>query len=267
MAITAVGQSQNFSYTGGVQTFTVPFSGIYKLEVWGCIGGGDGGWGTTAGSGYGGYSVRHVELTKGQILYVVCGGQTYNGGGSGGPVSNDKRFSCNGGGATHIATATGVLSSLSNNKNAVLVVAGGGGGNGGVTAGGGGCGSGGGLSGGGRGSGYAFGQGATGGWNAGGGGGGWYGGYAHGGWPGKWDGGGGGGSGWIGAEVASQTVTLGGKTYTDSTSNGKHSGNGKATITYLAQSKLFKYNTTDITSLTYNGTNITTLTVDGVKIY
>lgn len=35
MAITSVGQSQTFGYTGGVQAFTAPIKGLYKLEVWG----------------------------------------------------------------------------------------------------------------------------------------------------------------------------------------------------------------------------------------
>ena len=32
-------ESQEFGYTGGVQTFTVPYTGVYKLEVWGAQGG------------------------------------------------------------------------------------------------------------------------------------------------------------------------------------------------------------------------------------
>ena len=28
-----VGESQQFDYTGGVQSFTAPYRGIYKLEV------------------------------------------------------------------------------------------------------------------------------------------------------------------------------------------------------------------------------------------
>ena len=39
MSITTVGESQSFSYSGGVQTFIVPYTGLYKLEVWGAQGG------------------------------------------------------------------------------------------------------------------------------------------------------------------------------------------------------------------------------------
>ena len=38
MAITNVGDSQSFSYTGGMQSFTAPQKGVYKLEVWGAAG-------------------------------------------------------------------------------------------------------------------------------------------------------------------------------------------------------------------------------------
>ena len=117
--------SQSFGYTGGVQTFTVPATGTYKLEVWGAQGG-------TINSSYengglGGYSYGNVLLTAGQTLHVVIGGKGgasaggYNGGGSGYDAIGG------GGGATHIATATGVLSALSSNKSSVLIVAGGGG--------------------------------------------------------------------------------------------------------------------------------------------
>ena len=39
MAIANVGDSQNFSYTGGMQSFAAPQKGVYKLEVWGAAGG------------------------------------------------------------------------------------------------------------------------------------------------------------------------------------------------------------------------------------
>ena len=100
------------------------------------------------GAQKGGYSVGYKEFNKNDILYVVCGGigstvrfglqwsggdygtGGYNGGGrlhltTG---ANTGNWQC-GGGATHIATVSGLLSSLSNNRDKVLIVAGGGGGN------------------------------------------------------------------------------------------------------------------------------------------
>ena len=53
----------------------------------------------------------------------------YNGGGSGySSYNNAESFGSGGGGATHIATKSGLLSSLENSKDSILIVAGGGGG-------------------------------------------------------------------------------------------------------------------------------------------
>ncbi|MDD3187314.1 MAG: glycine-rich protein [Bacilli bacterium] len=223
----------NFAYTGGIQTFTVPATGTYKIEVWGAQGGGSG--------ALGGYSYGYKTLTQGTTLYMVVGGTTsgvsggYNGGGS------TPSGGYGGGGATHIATSTGLLSSLSSNHAAVVIVAGGGGGISACCAGGTGGGTTGGNSSGTSywtakyasggtqtsggynvvlGSAYgSFGLGsASTGANGGGGGGGWYGGGG-----GTWgteNSGGGGGSGYIGG------VTSGSMT------NGSRSGNGYARFTY-----------------------------------
>ena len=114
-----------------MQTFTAPVSGDYKLEVWGAQGGG---WGVHANAP-GGYSGGWRNISKDDILYIVCGGKgidknhytdgtSYNGGGRGYDGSG-------GGGATHIATMTGLLKDLVDNKDAVICVAGGAGSNGG----------------------------------------------------------------------------------------------------------------------------------------
>ena len=114
--------------TSGKQTYTIPATGTYKLEVWGA----QGGTHSTSVGGYGGYSVGSVSLTKGTILYLYIGGTTtstdggYNGGGTG--VSNVYGVGQGGGGATHIATVDGLLSTLSSKTSNILIVAGGGGG-------------------------------------------------------------------------------------------------------------------------------------------
>jgi hypothetical protein len=224
----------NFNYTGGMQSFTVPLYGTSKMEVWGAQGGSTGITASYTG-GLGGYSYGNKSITKNTILYICIGGAGsgatamaqsltggYNGGGSVTGSTAVNHYTASGGGATHIATISGVLSSLSSNTSSVIIVAGGGGGardqenfetasvhsNGG---------SGGGISGGGTGggtqsSGYAFGTGASMIGNSGSGGG-WYGGTG--------GGYGSGGSGYIGG------VTSG------STSNGVRSGNGYATITFV----------------------------------
>ena len=114
----------NFGYTGGVQTYTAPYTGSYKLEVWGAQGEGAG----SCSGGAGGYSTGYVWLTAGQKVYVVVGGQSsYNGGGIGNDTG-DTQFGA-GGGATHIATTNrGILKNYSSYKAEILIVAGGGGG-------------------------------------------------------------------------------------------------------------------------------------------
>lgn len=224
--------TKSFGYTGGIQSYSIPVTGTYKLVAYGAKGGN-----RTGSGGNGGYSYGNAYLTAGTTLYVVVGGAGsggsggYNGGGS-------SSGSAGGGGATHIAKASGLLSSLSGNRSSILIVAGGGGGgsyyswydseedswsdaplNGGSGGGtNGGAGSGG-SSGGTQSSGYAFGSGQSG-WG-GAGGGGYYGGYNSG-VQYQLDSGGGGGSGYIGG------VTGG------STSNGANGGNGSASITLVS---------------------------------
>ena len=127
------GTPTNFAYTGNIQTYTVPSTGKYKLEVWGAQGGSGN---SDVHGGYGGYSVGMINLTQGDTLYVCVGGKGggsatgdtsvvgYNGGGE----ANFGGARGNGGGATHIALVTGLLNTLSNNLSDILIVAGGGGG-------------------------------------------------------------------------------------------------------------------------------------------
>jgi hypothetical protein len=110
-----------FDYTGGVQTYTVPVTGTYKLEVWGA----EGGYNTTSlNGGKGGYSFGNIKLNGSQIIYIQVGGSGnigngYNGGGLGQAI---------GGGATHMSTSSGLLNTMSTNTTNILIVAGGGGG-------------------------------------------------------------------------------------------------------------------------------------------
>jgi hypothetical protein len=115
---------KNFAYTGGEQTFTAPVSGYYKIDTWGAQGGSSG--------GFGAYATGVIYLDKDQTIYINVGENPrnrfaggYNGGGAGGNVGGQAGYG--GGGATHIAKMSGVLSSLVSNKASVLIVAAGGG--------------------------------------------------------------------------------------------------------------------------------------------
>ncbi len=114
----------DFPYTGQIETFTPTISAYYLLETWGSQGGGNG--------GYGAYSKGVVYLEKGETVYIAVGGTgtKYNGGFNGGGNSGygTGQDAYGGGGATHIATTSGLLKELSSNRTSILIVAAGGGG-------------------------------------------------------------------------------------------------------------------------------------------
>ncbi len=118
----ALGTTYEFSYTGSVQSFTVPENGIYRLEVWGAQGGGN-----SDNGGKGGYSIGDVALSKNQTLYIYVGQKGPSGGtdaitfGGGGLVGISYTIAGQGGGASDIRIGT-------NNLYARVIVAGGGGG-------------------------------------------------------------------------------------------------------------------------------------------
>ncbi len=133
-----------FDYTGDYQEFIAPFTGNYKLEVWGAQGGGahqkanaELGYG-----GKGGYSTGIVHLNEGEKLYIYVGGEGtycatarctapggYNGGGSGYKVSSGAiDLAASGGGATDIRLIKGVWDAEVSLKSRLIVAGGGGGG-------------------------------------------------------------------------------------------------------------------------------------------
>lgn len=84
-----------------------------------------------------------MNIKNSEKIYINIGGQGsdysldklapggYNGGGYGGVPNttySDRQGGCGGGGATHIAITSGLLSSFENKKEGILIVAGGGGG-------------------------------------------------------------------------------------------------------------------------------------------
>ena len=122
-------------------TYTVPYTGAYKLETWGAQGGTVEYSSATYRGGYGGYSVGNIQLTSGQKLYINVGGVGTGGGATslftggyngGGDITSKSstldHYHATGGGATHIATKTGLLSTLSSDLDSILIVSGGGGG-------------------------------------------------------------------------------------------------------------------------------------------
>lgn len=111
--------NQTLTYTGGMQTFTVP-SGVYSINV--DARGAAGGTASSGNGGFGGRVQATLAVTPGQVLNIYVGGTTsaatggYNGGGN---ASNSSMRG--GGGATDIRTGGTSLA------DRILVAAGGGG--------------------------------------------------------------------------------------------------------------------------------------------
>ena len=281
VASEAVVGSQNFAYTGSVQTYNVP-SGVQSLtlEVWGAQGGNN-----SVDGGKGGYSVGVLNNLSGiSNLYVYVGQQStstaggWNGGG--GMTSYGK----GGGGATDISLHNYTYNTTDHYNDRIIVAGGGGGAGysscyggygGGETGGAGTAGSYAGGGGGTQTSGGScytsdnaglFGSASTNSsHNGGGGGGGWYGGGA--GQGGGTDSGAGGGSGFVwtsttasnvptGYNVSSSYYLIDAQTIAGNTSfpapNGGtetgHEGNGYARISYVIPAEASLSSATSITT-------------------
>src|SRR5690606_11753870 len=112
----------NFAYTGNYQTFTVPKDGLYKVELWGAVGGkGRQNNSFVHNGGSGAYTSGEIYLEEGQTFYVYVGGRGanspssktggnggWNGGGKGGNDNQDDEGTGGGGGATDIRLIDGV---------------------------------------------------------------------------------------------------------------------------------------------------------------
>lgn len=123
-----------FAYKDSGQTFNVPSTGQYLIELWGAEGGGD-------SAGKGAYTSGYINLTAGTTLYVFVGSQGgegtksvigtagYNGGGAGGSHCADSVINGHGGGgATDVRLVNGSWNDVSSLRSRIMVAAGGGGG-------------------------------------------------------------------------------------------------------------------------------------------
>ena len=108
---------KNFTYTKKSQTFTVPFSGNYKIEAWGAQGGAACLYPAQWTGGLGAYTEGEIDLTKNSNLYIFVGQKgsdcttvtygaytpaAWNGGGSGAGSSDSNDGGGSGGGASDI---------------------------------------------------------------------------------------------------------------------------------------------------------------------
>ena len=117
--------SEDFSYTGNVQTYKVKADGVYKIELWGA-GALNTAYIADDTIGKGGYTSGNIYLQAGTELFVYVGEQTqssalagFNGGAPG---------EAPGGGATDIRLVSGDWKNFNSLKSRIMVAAGGGGG-------------------------------------------------------------------------------------------------------------------------------------------
>ncbi|MBR0073620.1 MAG: hypothetical protein IJP95_07260, partial [Bacteroidales bacterium] len=130
-----LGDSSTFSYTGAVQTFTVP-AGVDSvfMQVWGAEGGSQTVYSGTYLAGKGGYAEGKMPVTAGDVLYIYVGGKGANAGsGAGGPATGGFNGGANSGTSTSYfyAGAGGGATDIRVNGNTFnhrVIVAGGAGG-------------------------------------------------------------------------------------------------------------------------------------------
>lgn len=130
---------KSFAYTGAAQTYVVPKTGYYQIELWGA-GGGISGSASTSGS----YTKGSIFLEESATLYFYVGGQGaskvlagtatraggFNGGGIGGAGSwnySNCGTGTGGGGSTDVRIVSGSWNNTTSLRSRIMVASGGGG--------------------------------------------------------------------------------------------------------------------------------------------
>ena len=128
--LTTNSYTKDFAYTGSVQSYTIPVTGTYRVELWGASGGDFGPY----KGGLGGYTSGYIHLQAGQVLYFYVGGEGsrsvtggWNGGGDLSPTATS--YGATGGGATDVRLVSGAWNNFDSLKSRIMVAGGGGGAN------------------------------------------------------------------------------------------------------------------------------------------
>lgn len=128
--LTSNSYTKDFAYTGDVQTYTIPVTGTYRIELWGASGGDIGSY----KGGLGGYTSGYIHLQAGQVLYFYVGGEGsqsaiggWNGGGD--LTSGQEAYGASGGGSTDVRLVSGAWNNFDSLKSRIMVAGGGGGAN------------------------------------------------------------------------------------------------------------------------------------------
>lgn len=137
--ITKITHISTYNFTGNYQTFTTPYTGMYKIELWGAQGGPS--LQNIDPGGLGAYVSGNIQLNDSTNLYVYIGNyghepsnlaNPFNGGGMPDitgqfPESHSGLYS--GGGATDVRLVSGEWDNIESLRSRIMVAAGGGGGN------------------------------------------------------------------------------------------------------------------------------------------
>ncbi len=135
---------QVFAYTGNFQTYVIPASGTYNIQLWGAQGGrGRTNWTLNHHGAKGAYASGESHFNQGDVLYFYVGGVGgqsgaagrctgaaggFNGGGRGGNDSNcdsQPEPGAGGGGATDVRLVSGTWNNFESLKSRIMIAAGG----------------------------------------------------------------------------------------------------------------------------------------------
>lgn len=117
------GGSIDSTYTEVKQhTYTVPYTGTYKIEAWGASGKNDYNSYTISNPTYGGYTSGAVNLNKGEKLYLYVGGsgETFN-------CCTKQGSNAKSGGASDVRLVSGDWNNTTSLASRIMVAGGGGG--------------------------------------------------------------------------------------------------------------------------------------------
>ncbi len=126
--VSFIPSSYSYSVNNASYTFTVPVTGVYKIEAWGASGSPS----LNNAGGQGAYTSGLISLNANEKLYIYVGstGNGDNGGYNGGgsiTLNQSKNGGAPGGGATDIRLRNGVWDTKDSLISRIMVAAGGGG--------------------------------------------------------------------------------------------------------------------------------------------
>ncbi len=103
----------NYDYTGEEQTFIIPKTGNYKIELWGA-----GHWGVIKSIAGGSYVAGNIKLEKNIKLYIYIGGMGYN------FNFGTQSYNSDAGGSSDVRIINGTWNNANSLRSRIIVAAG-----------------------------------------------------------------------------------------------------------------------------------------------